>query len=235
MECGQSGSHAAPEDCQAADPEGDGIPKLFHPPLDYLDVSDDYEGCANDVCGHVGTDYSVTDGSNLYASSRGTVIVADWCSLPNSCKYDGTLSSPEANRGYGNVIIIEYSDAAIPEALRAELELEAGESVFFVYGHLSDILVEPGDLVEPGQIIGHTGDTGNSTAAHLHLEVRTGPSGSIPVGEMCGDVSCFNQNYIDDINPNWAGTVDPNASYSYLLDPSITRHDPADVHEYYDW
>ncbi|MGN6392760.1 MAG: M23 family metallopeptidase [Gemmatimonadales bacterium] len=41
-----------------------------------------------------------------------------------------------------------------------------------MYGHLSRILVQPGTSVAPGQVIGLSGNTGRSTAPHLHFEVR---------------------------------------------------------------
>jgi murein DD-endopeptidase MepM/ murein hydrolase activator NlpD len=41
-----------------------------------------------------------------------------------------------------------------------------------MYGHLSRLLVSPGASVAPGQVIGLSGNTGRSTAPHLHFEIR---------------------------------------------------------------
>ena len=41
-----------------------------------------------------------------------------------------------------------------------------------VYGHLSRVLVKPGQRVKRGDVIGFVGNTGKSTAPHLHYEVR---------------------------------------------------------------
>ncbi len=41
-----------------------------------------------------------------------------------------------------------------------------------MYGHLSRVLVRRGDRVREGQVIALTGNSGRSTAPHLHFEVR---------------------------------------------------------------
>jgi len=55
------------------------------------------------------------------------------------------------------------------------LHPQAG-SIRFGYCHLREILVNEGDTVKAGQIIGHVGNTGNSSAAHLHFQPETWPS-----------------------------------------------------------
>lgn len=55
---------------------------------------------------------------------------------------------------YGTHIIIENKD------------------VTTLYAHLSQSLVNTGDNVKQGQIIGKTGSTGKSTGPHLHFEIR---------------------------------------------------------------
>jgi len=57
--------------------------------------------------------------------------------------------------GYGNLIIISHGVGGT------------------VYAHLSDIRVTVGQEVAAGEVIGLSGNTGNSTGAHLHFEVRT--------------------------------------------------------------
>jgi len=52
--------------------------------------------------------------------------------------------------------------------------IDHGWGVYTAYGHQSEILVKPGDLVTPGQEIGLGGETGRTTGPHLHFEVWVG-------------------------------------------------------------
>jgi murein DD-endopeptidase MepM/ murein hydrolase activator NlpD len=52
--------------------------------------------------------------------------------------------------------------------------IDHGWGVFTIYMHQSEILVNPGDVVQIGQLIGRVGATGRVTGPHLHWEVWAG-------------------------------------------------------------
>lgn len=70
--------------------------------------------------------------------------------------FDGIVRMARYDRyGYGHYILIRHYNG-----------LET------LYGHLSKRLMEPGDIVKAGDVIGLGGSTGRSTGPHLHFEVR---------------------------------------------------------------
>lgn len=81
-------------------------------------------------------------------SAPGCDIVAVW---PGVVK----LASPDAGHPYGNQVRIAHDCGY--------------ESI---YAHLSEILVQAGQQVSAGELVGLSGSTGNSTGAHLHLTLK---------------------------------------------------------------
>ncbi|GAA2933973.1 M23 family metallopeptidase [Streptomyces argenteolus] len=70
----------------------------------------------------------------------------------------GTVVEAGWGGAYGNNVVLRMTDGTYTQ-----------------YGHLSSIGVSVGQSVTPGQRIGLSGSTGNSTGPHLHFEARTTP------------------------------------------------------------
>lgn len=68
---------------------------------------------------------------------------------------DGKVMKAEYNKAFGHMIVIDH-----------------GENIQTLYAHLNKVNVKEGDLVTLKDVIGEVGNTGRSTAPHLHYEVR---------------------------------------------------------------
>ncbi len=82
------------------------------------------------------------------------VDLAAAAGTPVKASQAGTIKFAGPAEGYGQSVLIDH-----------------GAGIETRYGHLSRIQVAPGQRVERGQIIGLSGNTGRSTAPHLHYEV----------------------------------------------------------------
>jgi murein DD-endopeptidase MepM/ murein hydrolase activator NlpD len=77
----------------------------------------------------------------------------------------GTVVSAGWNGGYGKAVVIQHNDTQQT-----------------LYGHLSEISVQPGQQIAQGTVLGLVGSTGNSTGPHLHFEARSpGATGWVAV------------------------------------------------------
>ncbi|WP_372748197.1 M23 family metallopeptidase [Litorivivens sp.] len=68
--------------------------------------------------------------------------------------------------------VVEWAAPHKSSGLGNMIKLNHNYGFSSTYGHLSKILVKTGDYVQRGDLIGHTGNTGMSSAPHLHYEVR---------------------------------------------------------------
>lgn len=77
---------------------------------------------------------------------------------PVSPTQSGTVSYAGSYKGYGNLVAVDH-----------------GNGYVTLYGHLSKILVTVGAPVTTTTVIALSGNTGLSTGAHLHYEIRQWP------------------------------------------------------------
>lgn len=75
--------------------------------------------------------------------------------MPITAMHQGKVVHAGPMGGYGNLVIVDH-----------------GGGVTTRYAHMSGIDVKTGQMVKAGQRIGAVGNTGQSSGAHLHLEVR---------------------------------------------------------------
>ena len=85
---------------------------------------------------------------------------------------DGTIRHSRVMNGYGDII-----------------EVDHGHGYTTRYAHLSARFVSEGDFVRRGQTMGEVGNTGTSTGAHLHYEVRYRSAPVNPVHYFDKDMS----------------------------------------------
>lgn len=102
-----------------------------------------YRQISPTLLGHEGIDFLAPVGTPVLACADGTVV---------------ELSSDPNARGYGMYV-----------KLRHILPVQSYETV---YGHLSRVDVCLGQKVGPGQLLGLSGNTGNSNGPHLHVHLQ---------------------------------------------------------------
>ncbi len=84
------------------------------------------------------------------------------------------------------------------------------------YAHLSDVRVQKGDRVIQGQVIGHVGTTGRSTAAHLHYEVHLDNEALNPMEYLPGNP--WPSSLIDSISPRTFPILEDEVSHGLVFE-----------------
>lgn len=148
---------------------------------------------------HPGIDYAYPEGTNIYASEDGEVIIAkgseqrQWlANKPGDPYYIANKTRSLKTEDYGNFIKIQHAD-----------------TYSTLYAHLkyNSLSVKVGDKVKKGQLIAQVGSTGNSSGNHTHWETRKGDqtfdpssmfdskfssySNNVPASQIAVDASVF--------------------------------------------
>jgi len=127
---------------------------------------------------HWGIDLGVPNGTRVLATSeRGVVRQAEGCMHDPGCW----------NYGMGRYVQIE-AQVRVPEYERCVAdhggdpqadECWAGTGWLATYMHLQEVNVGVGQIVQRGQVLGKTDNTGNSTGPHLHYQINSPAAGAV--------------------------------------------------------
>ncbi len=88
--------------------------------------------------------------------------------------------------GYGKMIIISHNFAFKT-----------------LFGHLSDVLVNEGDVIKKGSLIGLTGNSGQTSGPHLHYEIRFIEKDIEPINFVYWNNKTFNTIFTKKIKLDW--------------------------------
>jgi murein DD-endopeptidase MepM/ murein hydrolase activator NlpD len=92
------------------------------------------------------------------------------------------VTAERNNHGYGRMVVIDH-----------------GYGYETLYAHLSQIQVRPGQQITRGEVIGLVGNTGISTAPHLHYEVIRNGRKVNPINYFYNDLSPEEFEYIIEV------------------------------------
>lgn len=109
--------------------------------------------------------YGAQDYSGLWASTNNRHTGTDYnvpVGTPVTAAMAGVVSSTDLGPDYGMAIMVDH-----PNGYQT------------IYAHLSEKDAKVGQTVAKGQRLGKSGDSGNSTGAHLHFEVRQGKNNPV--------------------------------------------------------
>lgn len=133
---------------------------------------------------HAGVDIGAAEGTPVYSISDGKVVFAEY----------------GWNGGYGNKIVVQH--------------YINGQNYTSLYGHLSGINVNVGDIVTKDSVIGFVGNTGNSYGSHLHLNLCIGLNSCVSRWQTTDPGAYIN------FPPNWTSYYDRTTYYSgYYSNP----------------
>lgn len=153
-------------------------------------------GCCAPNVGHRST--GLPANGEIYFAQR---FAIDWMRLDDQGRLAvGDLSDVQSYPSYGAEVVAvadgtvvqtldTLSDQVPPElpdpnsinltnVLGNNVILNLGNNTYALYAHLQpgSVAVQPGESVRQGQLLGKLGNTGNTSAPHLHLHIMSGPT-----------------------------------------------------------
>ncbi|MGL4588789.1 MAG: peptidoglycan DD-metalloendopeptidase family protein [Mycoplasmatales bacterium] len=117
---------------------------ILYRPTEIGQISEEYGGYP----GHIGIDSALNRGTPIYPVLDGVVISATSGCFEND---------PSCGGGFGNYVVMLHNVRGTP--------------VYAYYAHMSSVNVSRGQNVGAFTSIGSSGNTGQSTGPHLHLEL----------------------------------------------------------------
>jgi len=153
---------------------------------------------------HNGLDIDgVENSTNIIAVKSGTVV-----SIIDDNGGNCVVGNKSCGGGFGNFVILQHTDGN-----------------YTVYAHMAQgsIVVKSGDTVDQGQVLGKVGNTGKSTGAHLHFEVRVGGNDNNSAQDPL--------KFIDPNNPRAVGMNGELIDWIKSLEGTVIRDGKYEVHD----
>ena len=107
---------------------------------------------------HYGIDFGVSIGTDVFSVVDGEVVSSNNICPINDGYIGNECGKNQGFTGSGNFVFIK--------------SVVDGNEYYIMYCHMKDISVKNGDVVFKGMKIGTSGNSGNSTGAHLHFEIH---------------------------------------------------------------
>jgi len=121
-----------------------------------LPLVDSYRRAPMPVLGRITSSFgSRDDPINGQQRNHNGIDIAARQGTPIQSVKPGVVTFSGEMGSYGNVVVVQH-----------------GEGLETRYAHCSELLVEEGARVRPGEVIARVGSTGRSTGPHLHFEAR---------------------------------------------------------------
>jgi len=169
----------------------------FIKPLENYIVGNGFGVKYNDrYIGHLGEDYIVPAYKEVRAVAKGRVVRSlRWPLCDEYQIIDGKKKKVANSHGWGGVVIIEHNiedfgNFDSTDSIITSVTEERPTVVYSLYGHLKNIKVDNGKLVEKGDVVGEIADM-CIYVPHLHFEIK--------------DTYAFQNDILDGVGQGYSG------------------------------